>query len=118
MTSTHRTLSEDGSKWEPSVSMIERVARALFHDRYPNEEWADPHLGTERESYRGHARAAIEAMPSAASIFAAIEHGDDVHRQWLREALEAVFEGREVPKPRASRAEPHSSLSALEGEGK
>ncbi len=41
-----------------SISMIEKVAKALWDDRYPDKEWDD----LERLSYTGHARAAIKAM--------------------------------------------------------
>lgn len=30
----------------------------------------------------------------------AIEHGDDVHKEWLREAAQCWSEGRELPSPR------------------
>lgn len=40
------------------TDMIERVALALFKDRWPDDEWT-PQV---REDYRGHARAGIEAM--------------------------------------------------------
>lgn len=38
--------------------MIERVARALWADRYPDDEWT----AEDERDYLGHARAAIEAM--------------------------------------------------------
>lgn len=41
--------------------MIERVARSLWHDRFPDEHWLGLDEPTQ-EDYRGHARAAIEAM--------------------------------------------------------
>lgn len=41
-----------------SESMIERVARAIFSDRYPDEDWKE----YQKRDYCGHARAAIEAM--------------------------------------------------------
>lgn len=33
-------------------------------------------------------------------VFEAIQHGDTEHRDWLREALDAVFAGRSIPTPR------------------
>ena len=33
-------------------------------------------------------------------IFRAIEHGDQEHRDWLKEALDAIFTGKPVPSPR------------------
>lgn len=47
-----------------SISMIEKVAKALWDDRYPDKEWDD----LERLSYTGHARAAIEAMAEPTKI--------------------------------------------------
>ena len=38
--------------------MIERVAWAIFSDRYPGEDWKE----YQKRDYCGHARAAIEAM--------------------------------------------------------
>jgi len=40
------------------AEMVERVALALWKDRYPDEEWNE----IDRRDYEGHARAAIEAM--------------------------------------------------------
>jgi hypothetical protein len=34
------------------------------------------------------------------SLFDAIAHGDEAHRAWLREAIEAHFSGKPVPPPR------------------
>lgn len=33
-------------------------------------------------------------------LFAAIAHGDEDHRAWLREAIDAFFSGQSVPAPR------------------
>ena len=33
-------------------------------------------------------------------LFRAIEHGDQEHREWLREALDCFFAGQPVPPPR------------------
>lgn len=43
--------------------------------------------------------AAPPAAPDADSIFAAIQHGDERHRAWLKDALQAHFDGRPVPPP-------------------
>lgn len=39
-------------------SMVARVAKALWADRYPDDEWNE----IDKRDYCGHARAAIEAM--------------------------------------------------------
>lgn len=36
----------------------------------------------------------------AERLFLAIQHGDDDHRAWLKEAITAHFDGRPVPPPR------------------
>lgn len=41
-----------------------------------------------------------EMAHTPGSIFAAIAHGDQEHRDWLLEALEAIFAGNSVPPPR------------------
>jgi hypothetical protein len=33
-------------------------------------------------------------------LYAAIAHGDDEHRAWLREAVDNFFAGKPVPPPR------------------
>lgn len=38
--------------------------------------------------------------PQVASLHAAIQHGDEEHRVWLKEAIDAHFAGRPVPEPR------------------
>jgi len=40
------------------TEMVERVAKALWQDRWPDQEWNV----LQRLNYMGHARAAIEAM--------------------------------------------------------
>lgn len=40
------------------MSMVERVAKALWDDRYPDDEWSP----TDKRDFMGHARAAMEAM--------------------------------------------------------
>jgi len=49
------------AKTEATEDEVERVAKAIFHDRYPERAW---HSATnlQVEDYRGHARAAIAAM--------------------------------------------------------
>ena len=42
---------------------------------------------------------------TADSVYAAIAHGDDEHRSWLREALDAHFAGLPVPPPRGKGTE-------------
>lgn len=37
--------------------------------------------------------------PTAQQLFDKLKHGDDKHRTWLLDALNAVFEGRPVPPP-------------------
>lgn len=69
--------------------MIERVAKALWAGRFPDEEWTD--LG--KLNYMGHARAAIEAMrePTDEMITAA----DHVNAYWHHEVGEMVSEWRD-----------------------
>jgi hypothetical protein len=43
------------------MTMVEKVARALWADRYPDDVWASVETRTQ-DDYRGHARAAIQAM--------------------------------------------------------
>lgn len=33
-------------------------------------------------------------------LYAAIAHGDEVHRAWLKEAMYAFLEGKPIPPPR------------------
>lgn len=35
------------------------------------------------------------------SLYGAIAHGDEVHREWLKEAIDNHFAGLPVPLPRA-----------------
>lgn len=49
------------------------------------------------------AAAIIERLASAhETLFDAIKHGDEVHRDWLREAIANHFSGKPVPPPRAA----------------
>lgn len=48
------------------------------------------------------------------TLFDAIAHGDDVHRAWLREAIDNHFAGLPVPAPRAAR---QALAHAAVGEG-
>jgi hypothetical protein len=34
------------------------------------------------------------------ALFDAIAHGDEEHRAWLKEAIEAYFNWKEIPPPR------------------
>lgn len=45
------------------------------------------------------AAAPQQPAPTAATLYEAIKHGDDAHRTWLKEALEACFAGLPVPPP-------------------
>ena len=44
------------------------------------------------------AELAKPAQPTAKSVYEAIEHGDDQHRAWLRDALTAIWAGQPVPE--------------------
>ena len=44
-------------------------------------------------------------MPAPVGLYEAIAHGDAEHRGWLREALDAFFDGRRVPEPRGKGVE-------------
>src|SRR3982751_1741333 len=35
------------------------------------------------------------------TLFDAIQHGDEIHKAWLKEAIENHFAGKPVPPPRA-----------------
>lgn len=39
-------------------------------------------------------------MEASVGLFEAIAHGDDIHRGWLKEAIDNWFAGRPVPPPR------------------
>lgn len=45
------------------------------------------------------ARAEGPAWRKIETLFDAIKHGDDDHRRWLKDAIEAHFAGRPVPPP-------------------
>lgn len=50
---------------EATEENIERIAKAIWQDRYPEEVWERaPDMA--REDYRGHARAAYDAMLATA----------------------------------------------------
>ncbi len=51
--------------------------------------------------------------PRISTLFDAIAHGDDGHRDWLREAIDCHFAGRLVPAPR-SLSTPSNTQGALE----
>ena len=53
-----------------------------------------------------YAPSASPAEAPADALFAAIQHGDEVHREWLREAVHAWFDGKPVPPPRAAHPQP------------
>ncbi len=136
MTSTHRTLSADGI-WEPRVSdMIERVARALWDDWQANGKtksdaadglsWdqivagaADrPKIQDIVDDARSQARAAIAAMrePSENQKNAGIGLCGEYIGAGAQPSSIAVETYRHMIN--AALSESHSSLSALEGEGK
>lgn len=54
--------------------------------------------------------------PTPDDLYEALKHGDDVHREWLRDALHAVFEGNPVPEPRQSQPRPAVPGEAEESE--
>jgi hypothetical protein len=43
---------------------------------------------------------------TAATIYDAIKHGDEEHREWLHSALDAVFANQPIPAPRGTNNEP------------
>lgn len=47
----------------------------------------------------------------AATLFDAIQHGDDDHRDWLREAIACHFSGKPVPPARGKGSSPHPEHS-------
>lgn len=59
--------------------MIERVAKAIFADRYPGEDWKD----YQKRDYCGHARAAIEAMREPTEAMMAAVDCAGVKAEWL-----------------------------------
>lgn len=61
------------------------------------------------EIERAKMQAALTALESAGyrvvpatGLFEAIAHGDDLHRAWLKEALDCFFAGKPVPPPRSA----------------
>jgi hypothetical protein len=82
-----------GRKEAMSESMIERVARALFLDRFPDSEdyWPDLvgacELGS-ADDYRGYARTAIKAMREPT------DHMMEVYKHAF--VSEKRFDGRKV----------------------
>lgn len=42
----------------------------------------------------------IDLKVTVAKLFQALKHGDEEHQRWLREALDAYFDGRPVPPAR------------------
>ncbi len=107
MTSTHRTLSADGSKWEPSRSdMIEgvRVLAEWAHEYGPVLWWKfpidePPYVGTPDDLGQV---VEVHTFRGVVSTFT-IGGWPGYHTHWT---------------PITYPAESHSSLSALEGEGK
>jgi hypothetical protein len=57
--------------------MVERVALALWKDRYPDDEWNE----TDRRDFEGHARAAIEAMREPTQQMLDAMNGPDEHER-------------------------------------
>jgi hypothetical protein len=48
-----------------------------------------------------HYQSALEGrIERITTLFDAIKHGDEKHQQWLKEAIEAHFEGQPVPEAR------------------
>jgi len=64
-------------------------------------------------------RAALPPPERADALFAALAHGDDEHRRWLREALEAYFAGEPMPPVRSkSKDDLESRIADLEAQKK
>lgn len=63
--------------------MLERVAKAIWNDSYPEDEWNE----IDRRDYLGHARAAIEAMrePTKWMTRAAVRYGDSAGYEHISE---------------------------------
>lgn len=61
----------------------------------------------------------VSSIEQSAGLFQAIAHGDSEHREWLRQAIEDHFAGREVAPPRglgnkeAEITRLHAEISAL-----
>lgn len=55
--------------------------------------------------------------PTAEAIFEAIAHGDQEHRDWLKEALDACFAGLPVPPPRGKGTTTPARNTSQIGEG-
>lgn len=93
---------------------IEHIAKALYEATVgprPQYHWNDAGMEDEtggKDHYRKLARAALSATQSshtdlsADTLFALIAHGDDEHRAWLKEAIEAANAGKPVPECQGS----------------
>lgn len=82
---------------------LERIARALKEAL----EFVEMIELREDRHYLvgGHIAEALEAIAACEAeagerLFEAIQHGDDEHRAWLKEAITAFFAGEPVPQPR------------------
>jgi hypothetical protein len=64
------------------MDMVERVARALAMDQWPEHNWPADFSEREAEDYRGHARAAIEAMREPTEAMLAAGFGDASPTIW------------------------------------
>lgn len=62
-------------------------------------------------------RAEKAALATAQQVFEAIAHGDDDHRDWLKEACENIWAGKEVPEPRGknTNADLQARLASAQG---
>lgn len=64
--------------------------------------------GNDLAELYAQAAATIERLHSAhETLFEAIKHGAEVHRAWLREAIDNHFSGKPVPPPRAANPSAH-----------
>lgn len=64
----------------------------------------------DRPAHGGRVMTRAEAM----ELFTAIAHGDQEHREWLREALRNFADGKPVPPPRGKGTDEHAVAPAQE----
>ena len=86
-----RLLEAGGQDWQA------KEIRLAQGDRFPTVQ-----------AFARHRTEATHPLPAeiadlrqcTASLWDAIKHGDDEHRVWLKEAIDAHFAGEVIPEPR------------------
>lgn len=71
-------------------------------------------LVAERDSLRTQ----LAETPTATQVFEAIAHGDETHREWLREACDNLWAGKPVPPPRGKNTDADLQTQLAEAVGR